>query len=62
MLPAEKSERWVRRIGYLALILMAIIIIVWLVGFISRVTRMSLEQREAPEEGRAPAAAAGRAA
>lgn len=60
MLPAEKSERLVRRIGYLALILMAIIIIVWLVGFIGRVTRMSLEQREVPEEERAPAAAAGR--
>ena len=57
MLPAEKTERWVRQIGYLALVLMAAFIILWLVGFINRSTRGYIEQREVPEEGRAPAAA-----
>lgn len=58
MLPSEKSERLVRRIGYLALILMAIFLIVWLVGFIARNVGRALEQREVPEEGEAAAAAA----
>jgi hypothetical protein len=58
MLPAEKAERWVRRIGYLALVLAAAFILLWLVGFINRSVRGYVEQREAPEEGRAPTAAA----
>jgi hypothetical protein len=58
MLPAEKTERWVRRIGYLALVLVAAFILLWLVGFINRSVRGYVEQREAPEEGRAPTAAA----
>lgn len=62
MLPAEKTERWVRRIGYLALVLIAAYIILCLVGFINRSVRGYVEQREVPEEGRAPTAAAGRAA
>jgi hypothetical protein len=62
MLPAEKAERWVRRIGYLALVLIAAFIILWLVGFINRSMRGYVEQRELPEEGRAPTAAAARAA
>ena len=57
MLPAEKTERWVRRIGYLALVLMLAFIILWLVGFINRSVRGYVEQREVPEEGRAPTAA-----
>jgi hypothetical protein len=58
MLPAEKTERWVRRIGYLALVVVAAFILLWLVGFINRSVRGYVEQREAPEEGRAPTAAA----
>ncbi len=57
MLPGEKAERWVRRIGYLALVVIAAYIILWLVGFINRSMRGYVEQREVPEEGRAPAAA-----
>ena len=54
MLPGEKAERWVRRIGYLALVVIAAFIILWLVGFINRSMRGYVEQREVPEEGRAP--------
>lgn len=57
MLPAEKTERWVRRIGYLALVLITAYIILWLVGFINRSVRGYVEQREVPEEGRAATAA-----
>jgi hypothetical protein len=57
MLPGEKAERWVRRIGYLALVVIAAFIILWLVGFINRSMRGYVEQREVPEEGRAPTAA-----
>ena len=55
MLPSEKAERWVRRIGYLALILILLFVIWWLVGFIGRAARRSLEQREAPPEACLPA-------
>ncbi|MCJ7821860.1 MAG: hypothetical protein MUQ26_02045 [Armatimonadetes bacterium] len=46
-----------RRIGYLALVLMTAYIILWLVGFINRSVRGYVEQRQVPDEGRAPAAA-----
>jgi len=54
MLPSEKSELWVRRVGYAALILMALYIIVWIFRFISGHYRKALEQREFPPEARAP--------
>jgi Na+-transporting methylmalonyl-CoA/oxaloacetate decarboxylase gamma subunit len=54
MLPSEKAERWVRQVGYAALILIVLYILVWLVRFISGIMRDSLEQREAPPEARAP--------
>ena len=54
MLPSEKAERWVRRIGYAALILIALYVIVWLASFISRITRQALEQRAVPTEAGAP--------
>jgi hypothetical protein len=54
MLPSEKSELWVRRIGYTGLILIALYIIVWLVRFISSNYGKAMEQREIPAEARAP--------
>ena len=54
MLPSEKAEQWVRRVGYAALILMALYIIVWIFRFISGHYHKALEQRELPPEARAP--------
>ncbi len=54
MLPSEKSELWVRRIGYTALILMALYIIIWLAKFISSNYGKAMDQREIPPEARAP--------
>jgi len=54
MLPSEKSELWVRRVGYAALILMALYIVVWIFRFISGHYHKALEQRELPPEARAP--------
>jgi hypothetical protein len=50
MLPAEKSELWARRIGYGLLLLIALYLLVWLTGFVYRVTRRALEQRQPPPE------------
>jgi Na+-transporting methylmalonyl-CoA/oxaloacetate decarboxylase gamma subunit len=55
MLPSEKAERWVRRVGYAALIFVVLYIVVWVVRFIGGVTGRALEQRETPPETRAPA-------
>jgi hypothetical protein len=55
MLPSEKAERWVRRIGYAALILIALYAITWLTSFIFRITRQALRQRTLPGDARAPA-------
>lgn len=52
MLPSEKVERRIRRIGLTILILMALYMLVWLVGFISRIFRSAVEQRELPPEAR----------
>ncbi len=52
MLPAEKGERWVRRIGFLALFLMLAFIIWWIAAFIVRNVRTSLEQRRVLEDAR----------
>jgi len=54
MLPSEKAELWVRRLGYAALILVVAFILIWMVRFITRITRDALEQRDVPTEGRAP--------
>jgi len=56
MLPSEKAERWVRRIGYAALALMALYIIIWIAHFIVDNYGKAMKQREFPEEGRAPVA------
>lgn len=53
MLPSEKAERWVRRVGYAALILIALYILIWLVRFVGGVTVRALKQREAPPEAAA---------
>jgi len=48
MLPSEKAERWVRRVGYAALILIALYILVWLARFIWGNYHKALEQRQFP--------------
>jgi hypothetical protein len=48
MVPAEKIERWVRRLGYLGLALIILFIIAWIVWFIRGIARKALEQREHP--------------
>ncbi len=53
MLPSERAERWVRRVGYAALILLALYLIVWIFRFISGHYGRALEQREPPPEARA---------
>jgi len=52
MLPSEKVERLIRRIGLAILVLIALYCLVWLVGFISRIFHRALEQREIPPEAR----------
>jgi len=55
MLPSEKAERWVRRVGYAALILIVLYIIFWVVGFISRIMHRALKQRNLPDDSGVPA-------
>jgi hypothetical protein len=50
MLPSEKAELWVRRVGYTVLILLALYIVQWIAGFVYRVARQVLEQRRPPPE------------
>ena len=54
MLPSEKADLWVRRIGYAALILIALYIIVWIARFIAGNYHKAMEQRQFPPEARAP--------
>jgi hypothetical protein len=55
MLPSEKAERWVRRIGYVGLILLFVYILRWFVGFVGGTAQKALEQREEHlPESRAP--------
>ena len=54
MLPSERSERWTWRLGLTVLVLMALFILVWLVGFISRTFRQAVQQRELPPDTDAP--------
>jgi Na+-transporting methylmalonyl-CoA/oxaloacetate decarboxylase gamma subunit len=56
MLPSEKSERWAWRLVLTVFVLMALFILVWLVGFISRVFRQAVQQREIPADTDAPLA------
>ncbi len=54
MLPSERNERLVKRIGLAICIAMAIYILIWLVRFISGTFHRALEPRVAPfEEGAA---------
>ncbi|MFB3882113.1 MAG: hypothetical protein ACE149_12670 [Armatimonadota bacterium] len=55
MLPSEKSELWVRRIGIAVLVILALYIVVWLVRFIYGNYHKALQQRQLPPEARAPA-------
>jgi hypothetical protein len=50
MLPSEKVERWIRRVGFAALVLMALYIVVWLTRFIWGISHEALEQRRHPAE------------
>ena len=55
MLPAERNERWVMRIGVAVLILLALFITVWIVRFVRRNADRVMKQRDIPtEEGRLP--------
>ena len=54
MLPSEKAELLVRRVGYALLVLIALYIIVWLFGYISRIFKQTVQQRDMPEDARAP--------
>ncbi len=53
MLPSEKAERWVRRVGYAALALVVLYIVIWVVRFVSGAYGRAMEQRQAPPEGQA---------
>jgi Na+-transporting methylmalonyl-CoA/oxaloacetate decarboxylase gamma subunit len=53
MLPSEKAERWVRRVGYAALALIVLYIVVWAVRFVSGAYGRAMEQREPPPETQA---------
>ena len=56
MLPSERNERWVQRIGFLILAVMVIYIIVWILRFIGGIWHKGLEERNIPtEEGARPA-------
>jgi hypothetical protein len=55
MLPGERNERLVRRIGFAILLLMALYIIIWLLRFIGGTFHKALDQRNVPtDQGRAP--------
>jgi Na+-transporting methylmalonyl-CoA/oxaloacetate decarboxylase gamma subunit len=53
MLPSEKAERWVRRVGYAALIFVVLYILVWIVRFIGGAYGRAMEQRKPPPEAAA---------
>jgi len=50
MLPSEKSERWVRRILFAALVLVVLYLLFWLVRFITPIFRGAVRQRQPPPE------------
>jgi hypothetical protein len=54
MLPSEKAERWVCRIGFAILALIILYIIIWTVRFIAGHYGRAMQQREFPPEARAP--------
>lgn len=54
MLPAERNERLVKRVGIAICLLMALYIIIWMIRFISGNFHKALEQRNVPvDESRA---------
>ena len=54
MLPSERNEMLVRRVGVTLIVLMALAVLVWVVSFINRRAHRLLQQRSIPvEEGRA---------
>jgi hypothetical protein len=55
MLPSEKAERWVKRIGYIALALLALYIVHWMFDLVRGTARQAVKQREDQfDDGRAP--------
>ncbi len=54
MLPSEKAERWVKRVGFAALVLIALYILIWLARFVWGNYHKALEQRQLPPDARAP--------
>lgn len=54
MLPSERNERLVKRVGVAICVAMALYILVWLVRFIGGTFHKVMEQRDVPmEDGRA---------
>ena len=54
MLPGERNERLVRRIGFAILLLMALYVMFWLLRFIGGTFHKAVDQRNVPtEEGAA---------
>ncbi len=54
MLPSERSERLVWRVGLMLLLLMALFVVFWMVKFVRVRAHRLLQQRSIPvEEGRA---------
>lgn len=50
MLPSERNERWVRRILFAALILIALYLVLWLIRFVTPIWGRVLQQRQPPPE------------
>ena len=57
MLPSEKSEKWVRRLAWAALIFVVLYLLIWMIRFIVPVFGNVMKQRQPPPEARAPATA-----
>jgi formate-dependent nitrite reductase membrane component NrfD len=55
MLPSERNERLVWRVGVTLIVLMILVVLVWMVRFINRRAHRLLQQRNIPvDEGRVP--------
>lgn len=52
MLPSERSEKWVRRLAWAALILVVLYLLIWMIRFIAPVFSDVMEQRKPPPEAR----------
>jgi len=58
MLPSEKSEKWVRRLAWAALIFVILYLLTWMIRFIVPVFGNVMKQRKPPPEARGGTAVA----